>query len=241
MMSLRIMTFNVAACREPSRGIVDVAQTIEQEQPDFVALQEVDKFTRRSGSEIDQLVELARHAHISHMLYVPAMDYQGGQYGNGILSKHDFDTVALTHLDGRNQGEPRSLGIVSFKLNNDEKLFFGVVHLEHEIVELREAQVKEVIELYRRMELYKQPFILAGDFNDGPISQTIQLITTECDLQLPYDQCSKTFPADNPTITIDYIFMNQKAMEMFELNSYRTSNTNISSDHLPLIMELKQK
>jgi len=204
-------------------------------------MQEVDRFTRRSGVKIDQSSELARHAHFSHMIFIPSMDFQGGQYGNAILSRHYFDTVVLAHLDGRNQGEPRSMGIVSLKISNDQQLFFGVIHLEHKIVSLREAQVKEAIELYRQNGLGNQPFILAGDFNDELNSRTVQLLLTEGGLQLPSDQCPKTFPADNPTMTIDYIFMNQKAMDMFELKSYRTLDMDKSSDHLPLIIELKRK
>ena len=133
------------------------------------------------------------------------------------------------------------MGIFSFTINDDQQLFFGVVHLEHENVSLREAQVKEVIDLYRQTGLENQPFILAGDFNDDPNSRTVQLLLTDGGLQLPCDHCPKTYPADNPTITIDYIFMNQKAMEIFELKSYHTSNMNKSSDHLPLILEIKRK
>ena len=92
MANLKIMTFNIAVCREPPRGIIDVARTIEQEQPDLVAMQEVDKFTRRSGIEIDQSSELARHAHFSYNMFIPSMDFQRGQYGNAILSRHHFDT-----------------------------------------------------------------------------------------------------------------------------------------------------
>ncbi|CAF1340671.1 unnamed protein product [Adineta steineri] len=235
------MTFNIAACREPPGGIVDVAHTIEQEQPDFVAMQEVDRFTQRSGAQIDQITELARHAHFAHKIYIPSMDFQGGQYGNAILSKHPFDLVVKANLDGRGQGETRSMGIVSCKINNDQQLFFGVIHLEHEIVSLREAQVKDAIEIYRRSGLEKQPFILAGDFNDEPYSSTVQLLLTEGGFKLPHKQCSPTWPASNPTVTIDHILMNQKAADMFEITNYHTSTTNMSSDHLPLIMELKIK
>ncbi|CAF1407878.1 unnamed protein product [Adineta steineri] len=226
MTSLKIMTFNIAACREPPDGIVDVARTIEQEQPDLVAMQEVDRFTQRSGAQIDQITELARYAHFAHKIYIPSMDFQGGQYGNAILSKHPFDLVVKANLDGRGQGEQRSMGIVSCKINNDH---------------LREAQVKDAIEIYRRSGLEKQPFILAGDFNDEPHSSTVQLLLTEGGFKLPHKQCSPTWPASNPTVTIDHILMNQKAADMFEITNYHTSTTNMSSDHLPLIVELKMK
>lgn len=241
MANLKIMTFNIAACREPAGGILDVAHTIKQEQPDIVAVQEVDRFTYRSGDKIDQLSSLAHHTHYSHKLFIPSMNFQGGQYGNAILSRYNFDTTIIVPLDGQNQGEPRSIGIVSFKLDNGQQIFFGVTHLEHAIESLRQAQVKEIIELYRRMALENQPFILAGDFNDEPNSRTVQLLLTEGGFQLPCNQCPMTYPARNPTMTIDYLFMNSKAIEIFQSNSYRTSDKDISSDHLPLIMELKTK
>lgn len=103
------------------------------------------------GLHIDQLSELALHAHYYHKLYIPSMNFQGGQYGNAILPKYNFDTVVVVPLHGQNRGEPQSIGIVSFKISK----------------------------LYRQMRLDKQPFILAGDFNDEPNSRTVQLLLTE--------------------------------------------------------------
>ena len=241
MVNLKIMTFNIATCREPPQGIIDVARTIEREQPDFVAMQEVDKFTCRSGTTIDQSSELARHAHFPNSIFIPSMDFDGGQYGNAILSRYNFKTIVFEQLDGKGEGEIRSIGIASFKMNNNQKIFFGVTHLDHAIDSLQKEQMKEAIGFYRRIGLETEPFILAGDFNDEPNSRTVQWLLTDGGFQLPCHQCPKTYPADNPTMTIDYIFMNQKAMEVFEVTSYHTSDTDLSSDHLPLILELKSK
>lgn len=102
--------------------------------------------------------------------------------------------------------------------------------------------MKEIIEIYRRNKLEDQPFILAGDFNDEPKSQAIQLLLTEGGFHLPCgQQCPMTYPAENPTMTIDYIFINTKAAEMFQVNAYRTLDNEKSSDHLPLILELKRR
>ncbi|CAF3587420.1 unnamed protein product [Rotaria sp. Silwood1] len=241
MTSLKIMTFNIACCKRSQHGSIDVARTIQTVQPDLIALQEVDKFTYRSGTEIDQSYELARLTGLSHSVFVNSMDFSGGQYGDAILSRYAFDTVQLFHLDGRCQGETRSLGIISMKITDEYRLYFGVTHLEHEVNILREAQTKEVIELYRRIVPDKEPFILAGDFNDSPTSRTVELLLTDGGLQLPCDKCPTTYPADHPTETIDYIFLNAKAMEIFEVKSYRTMNDEKSSDHLPLVMELRRK
>jgi endonuclease/exonuclease/phosphatase family metal-dependent hydrolase len=241
MVKLKIMTFNIATCREPNRGIIDVARTIEQQQADLVLMQEVDKFTGRSGIDVDQLYELARRTCLSHTIFVHSIDYDQGQYGNGILSRFILESVALNHVDGHDQGETRSMGIVSIKIDTDRYVYVGVTHLEHELAHIREIQARDIIELYRRLVPVNQPFILAGDFNDEPTSRTLELLMSEGDLRLPCDTCPCTFPADRPTITIDYILINQTAMNMFEFKSYRTSNDEPSSDHLPLILEFETK
>ncbi|CAF2042767.1 unnamed protein product, partial [Rotaria magnacalcarata] len=81
------MTFNIASCHGSARGIADVAFAIEQEQPDLVALQEVDKFTRRSGRLVDQTSQLANLSHLPHSFFIHSMNFDDGQYGNAILSR----------------------------------------------------------------------------------------------------------------------------------------------------------
>lgn len=78
MAMFKIMTFNIATCREPEGGIIDVARIIEGEQADIIAMQEVDKCTYRSGASTDQLSLLAHHANYSHKLFISSMDFQGG-------------------------------------------------------------------------------------------------------------------------------------------------------------------
>lgn len=129
--------------------------------------------------------------------------------------------------------------IVSFKMNNDQRVFFGVTHLEFEIESVRLDQVKQIIEFYRKMGLENESFILTGDFNDEPTSKTMELLLGEGGFQLLCDACPKTYSTSNPSIMIDYILMNSKAREMFQLIIYRTSEKERSSDHFPLIVELK--
>jgi endonuclease/exonuclease/phosphatase family metal-dependent hydrolase len=236
--NLKIMSFNIASCRETSHGIVDIAHAIEHEKPDLVAIQEVDKFTFRSGRRIDQSAELVRLTHLSQSLFVHSMDFDSGQYGNSILSRYTFDHVEQRHLDGQGKHEMRSIGIISIIISNERKLYFGVIHLEDKHENLRLAQVRQAIAICRRVVPDNQPFILAGDFNDLPASQTLNLLLTEGRFRLPCQQCPATHPSNNPKQTIDYILMNRKAWDMFTLKKYRVVNITKVSDHLPLIMEL---
>ena len=59
---------------------------INSVRPDLVALQEVDQNTTRT-LKVDQAAELARLTGL-HFAYGKAMDYEGGGYGQAILSRY---------------------------------------------------------------------------------------------------------------------------------------------------------
>ncbi|MFR4436352.1 MAG: endonuclease/exonuclease/phosphatase family protein [Akkermansia muciniphila] len=61
------------------------ARVIAEEKPDVVALQELDQGTIRSGGR-DTLQELAARTTLTGT-YAKAIDYSGGSYGVGILSR----------------------------------------------------------------------------------------------------------------------------------------------------------
>src|SRR5262245_18009288 len=84
---LRILTFNIRH-GEGTDGVFKlarVADVINAQAPDLVALQEVDRGTRRVEGA-DQPAELARLTGL-HGTFGKAMDYDGGEYGLVILSR----------------------------------------------------------------------------------------------------------------------------------------------------------
>lgn len=84
---LRLMTYNVRNANGMD-GICNyqrVANVINNARPDIVAIQELDSMTARSN-RTDVLKELAERTQL-HPCFTPAIDYDGGKYGIGILSK----------------------------------------------------------------------------------------------------------------------------------------------------------
>ena len=85
--TLRIMSYNI----RNGRGMDDMtdfrrtAEVINKVCPDVVAVQELDSVTGRSGGK-DVLREIAGLT-LMHHIYAPAIDYDGGKYGIGMLSK----------------------------------------------------------------------------------------------------------------------------------------------------------
>ena len=154
---LKIMTYNV----RNSKGMDNVmdcrraAAVIRTQSPDVVAVQELDSMTRRSGGKY-VLGEIADYAGM-HAEYFPAIEFDGGKYGIGILSKEKPLTVHGYPLPGRE--EERALLVAEF-----EELVFACTHLS-----LTEEDRMASLEIIGKIaEKCSKPFYLAGDLNDVP-------------------------------------------------------------------------
>src|SRR5690606_4366306 len=84
---LRVLSYNIHHA-EGVDGKLDlerIAEVIRAAKPDLVALQEVDRNARRTGS-VDQPAELARLTEMQ-VVFGSNIELQGGHYGNAVLSR----------------------------------------------------------------------------------------------------------------------------------------------------------
>lgn len=110
--NLRLMTYNIRNATGMD-GVTDyqrIADVIVREGAEVVAVQEVDSMTRRSGGHY-VLGEVASRARM-HASFAPAINYDGGKYGIGILSKKEPLRVKAIGLPGRE--EARALLMAEF-------------------------------------------------------------------------------------------------------------------------------
>ena len=120
--SLRIMSYNIRNLRgiDDVRDVGRVAKVINEAKPDVVAVQEVDSVTGRS-EQTDVLGLLATETQM-HPTYAAAIDYDGGKYGVGILSREKPLSHHSLPLPGRE--EQRVLLVVEF-----DRYLFACTHL----------------------------------------------------------------------------------------------------------------
>ena len=110
--SLRLMTYNI----KNANGMDDVcdfqriADVINHIHPEVVALQELDSMTHRSGQKY-VLGEIAGRTQM-HAYFAPAIDYDGGKYGIGLLTKEIPVSLKTMTLPGRE--EARALIMAEF-------------------------------------------------------------------------------------------------------------------------------
>ncbi len=235
--TLRVMTYNIHHCNPPSKeaaGTIELSTTasvISKENPDMVALQEVDVNTKRSGFT-DQAQLLAQKLGM-FAYFGKAINYDGGGYGVAILSKFALSNSAVYPLPetANPSSEDRVLAVSSINFRNGKTIYFGSTHLDVSNAGNRDLQAAEI---NRIASLQSQPFIVAGDMNADPQSNTIQILeqkfTRTCTI------CDFTIPVNNPTKTIDHIAYSKGAT--ISVRFTKAIQEKYASDHLPVITEL---
>jgi len=232
--TVRILTFNIYH-GETMKGDFDLdilAGLINRVNPDLVAMQEVDFKTRRAKN-YDLATELGWRTKMAP-LFARAMPFDGGEYGEAILSRWSMinsRNVALPYLEGK---EPRAALMITVVINSGDTISFVATHLDHEGPESRIMQVKKINEEFTN-NIY--PTILAGDLNDIPGSETINLFekywTTTYDKNNP----AFTFPSDKPDRKIDYMMF--RPANRWKVNETKVICDSIATDHCVYLVELE--
>jgi endonuclease/exonuclease/phosphatase family metal-dependent hydrolase len=145
---LRVVSYNIRH-GQGMDGRVDlerIARILESLRPDLVALQEVDRGCTRSG-DADQAAVLGRRLGLHHA-FAAFMEYQGGEYGLAVLSRHPVEEVRRHVLPPG--AEPRTALEVRVRPPGaSSPLSFVSIHLDWTREELREAQMAALVEALR--------------------------------------------------------------------------------------------
>ena len=223
---VKLMSYNIRNTKgmDNVRNVQRTANVIINENPDVVAVQELDSMTTRSNQTY-VLGELAERVQM-HANYAPAISFQGGKYGIGILSKEQPLSIQTFPLPGRE--EARMLMVAEF-----EDYFFACTHLSL----TKEDRLASLETIKKSASNSNKPYFLAGDLNDQPDSKFIQALKQ--DFQLLTDTKKPTFPAPEPTETIDYIAAWKHHANDFAHLSAQVLEEPVASDHRPITVTLR--
>ena len=220
------MTYNIRNAKGMD-GVCNfqrIANVISNEAPDVVAIQELDSMTTRSGQKF-VLNEIAERTQM-HASYAPAISFQGGKYGIGILSRKKPLDIHSYPLPGRE--EARMLMVAEF-----EDYFFACTHLSL----TEEDRLASLDIIKKSVGKSDKPYFLAGDLNDTPDSKFIKAL--QQDFQVLTNLKKPTFPAPEPTETIDYIAAWKHRSNNFANLSAQVHEEPLASDHRPLTVQLR--
>lgn len=225
---LTVLTYNIhhGEGTDAKLDLERIACIIRTENPDLVALQEVDEKTERTAN-VSQAAELGRLTGLHHV-FGKAMDYRGGGYGQAILSRWPIIETKVHQLPQRSGREPRILLITKIE-SPHRALTFATSHLDHQLEEVRLDQARE---LNRILAASKTPALLCGDFNAGPESSTLKFLFEHW-IDTTGGNAANTIPAGDPRKRIDYILASPKARWTTETS--RVLEEPIASDHRPVL------
>lgn len=238
--TLKVMTYNIyhgeQAYHSGASNLESVAELINRNSPDIVALQEVDSLTGRSAGLCEGIaqnqIEVLAALTGMHGYFGQAITYDGGGYGEGILSKQRMQ-IKKYYLPTPKGGEKRTLLTGRFKTKSGKPVIFAGTHLCHQYPENRMAQVRRINEVLISNDT---PVILGGDFNFSPTTVPYNEMKAEwSDASILYGEEELTYPSRNPERRIDYLFFSKKE----KWNVLKVEVIPVEySDHMPIVSTL---
>ena len=249
-----VATYNMGAARVSD--IDTIATAIKALDADIIALDEVDNKTERSG-KIDQAKYLADKLGL-HYAFGRAIDFEGGQYGVAILSRHPIAASEVVPLPS---GDPKvdearivlaaEIAVPGF----DTPIVFMNTHLDYkEDHSIQQTQVQRIndlavanVSLNNIKDFTTKIKILAGDFNDTYNSANVAELSRYWNLVATDDPNEmRSWPAANPMADLDHIFTSRgqiwdiKSLEVLQGND-RNIDWDGASDHTPIVVKLQLK
>jgi endonuclease/exonuclease/phosphatase family metal-dependent hydrolase len=170
--------------------------------------------------------ELAYHTGMFG-IYGKSINYTGGYYGIGILSRYPILRYERVLLPNDGKTEQRSMLIADIELPNGTVITFVNTHLEVKTAQMRIEQVQFINEYLKDCPNH---LFLAGDMNAIPDTEEMEMLR-----QGWSDITDRvfTYSTSKPQIKIDYIYT--KPSENVELLGTEVQEDIKLSDHFPVI------
>ena len=212
-----------------------IAKVITDAKADIVGLQEVDRGCARTQKR-DLPAELAKLTGLK-VHFEKNIPYQGGEYGNAILTRFPIKRAKNTHYQMLRPGEQRGVLQLVLEVHGRDVLFMNT-HIDY-----RPDDAERVLNVDELRGIVAAagtlPVIMVGDFNAMPGSRTITNLKTF--LSDTWELAGKgdgfTFSAREPKKRIDYVWITKASLEPRKIEVLRSE----ASDHLPLLAELRLK
>jgi len=249
--SLRILCYNIHY-GQGNDGVYDIprlATVIKAANPDLVALQEIDVHVKRSA-RLHELRMLADETGLTGH-FGPTQHYEGGLFGNGILSKFPVLDVHIqplpyTEATPEQVTYPRAAVAAIIEVPGGKKMRFISTHFQHgSFAEDRIAQARAINTHFSSddpatdsmgKDAARLPTILAGDLNAVPGTAPITELQKKWTFALE-DLPAPSAPSSAPQSRIDYIL--HRSSDPVRIVEHRVIEEKMASDHCPVFAVLE--
>ncbi len=237
---MRLLSYNIhkgIGGRDRLYRIERIIRVIEEEKPDLICLQEVDRNVRRSRHD-DQPRRLAEAFYAAADLYQLNVHIGSGGYGNLVLSRWPLlgaHQISLRLL----WRKPRGAQLAAVETPE------GPLHLvnwhlglaEHE----RRWQVRHLLEHAAFREWAHWPTLIVGDFNDWRNTLAHGTFARHGFEQVTAPRWRfRSFPAYFAVVSLDKAFT-RGGVAVRHARVVHTPLARRASDHLPLVIDFHLK
>ncbi len=233
-MKLKVVTYNIMSCHKfgdlKTLDPMLAAEVLKKENADIIGLNEV----HGSGGKFTaQTVEICNALGYDYCYFCPALFLNGSFYGNALISKYPIVSAERIMVedpavkDENAYYETRC--IIKAKIDVGEIVNVFVTHFG-----LAKAEKKNAVKaLLDSLEGGKTIFM--GDLNVMPDNEFLLPIKEKLrDTAEASDKSNVSFPSNNPTMKLDYIFTSK---DIKTLSCGTIENT--TSDHYPYFAEIE--
>lgn len=221
-----VMTYNLNNGFNP-RGQLDIdeiAEVIETNRPDIVAVQEVSRGWLVNG-RLDMLAWLSYRLQMPYV-FEPTTDPFSG---NAILSRYPITAYSKENLPPSDSLIQNGFIVALVDLGEDEPIKVITTQLDtvKGATDVRQAQVQKIIDFWGALNYT----VLLGDFSASPQNQELVKLsqTRLADAALMW-KFKNTFPSNNPQERRDYIWTSP---DLRVSEGGVTQST--ASNHLPVV------
>lgn len=238
--TLRVLCYNIHY-GQGNDGVYDLsrlAEVIKKAKPDLVALQEVDVGVKRSG-RIHQARKLGELTGLA-VRYGPTQHYQGGLYGNAVLTKLPILDVHIqplpyTEATAEQSTYPRGAIAVKVKSRGGRTITFISTHFQHNVEDDRIKEAKAINLHFANTvdteDSANQSLVLAGDMNATPNSEPIRILLERWTNAID-SAAAPSAPSKDPRSRIDYVFHRGPGLKLINTEVVAES---MASDHRPVL------
>lgn len=227
------MTYNIYGARLADGK--KLAQSVKKYKPDFIALQEVDKNTKRSNFR-DVTQDFALELGYNYYYFQKAMDFDKGEFGIAFVSKYDVKNIYVHELPSAGN-EKRQVLAAQISSKYKKHILVINTHLDYEPA-VKSTQIDDLTTV---IDYFKGDIkFLCGDFNLLPTTEYYAKIRKDWnDSYFEGKDLENNNNSENrelETARIDYVMVKKgadyKVKKSFYINDDSRDWTKLS-DHLP--------
>jgi endonuclease/exonuclease/phosphatase family metal-dependent hydrolase len=236
-MTLKFLTYNIhyGIGRDKRYRLDRIIKVIEKEDPDVVALQEVDNHMDRTRfDDQSRIISDSLGLYYHHCVN---RRFGTGTFGITTMSKFPFSSARRLDLSYRfTFREPRGALRADLVVGNSKRLHFFNIHLGLSARE-RHYQVNRLLSRSILFDgIAHGPVVASGDFNDRPIPVVHARFRKHFtdSLKSAKGANTSTFFLGPFGFRLDYIYFD-KGLKPITAYVVRNQLTRVASDHLPVV------